>query len=157
MGIVIDDYCCGAENKAADSDVITIVERHFLAVSCLFALSPSYVLIRVLPGRCNTSSKKWYSSMLVRTHPNRFTNPSVQSIMEYNGGAMIAMVGKGCVAIASDRRFGIQAQTVDMNFKKIFRMTDRIYLGMTGLATDVQTLYEAMSINFGVESSDCFV
>ena len=56
---------------------------------------------------------------------------------------MVAMVGKGCVAIASDRRFGIQAQTVDMNFKKIFRMTDRIYLGMTGLATDVQTLYEA--------------
>lgn len=45
-----------------------------------------------------------------------------QSITEYNGAAMCAMVGKNCVAIASDTRLGIQAQTVATDFQKLFRM-----------------------------------
>ena len=33
--------------------------------------------------------------------------------MEYNGSAIVAMTGKNCVAIATDRRYGIrQLQTV---------------------------------------------
>jgi len=35
-----------------------------------------------------------------------------QSIMEYNGGSVVAMVGKNCVAIASDLRLGNQALNV---------------------------------------------
>lgn len=62
------------------------------------------------------------------------------SIMSYNGSAIIAMRGKNCVAIASDRRFGIQAQTVSMDCKKIFEMGPRLYLGLSGLHTDVQTV-----------------
>ncbi|KAI0032978.1 20S proteasome subunit beta 3 [Vararia minispora EC-137] len=64
------------------------------------------------------------------------------SIMEYNGGSVIAMVGKDCVAIASDLRLGNQALTVATNFEKIFPVTDRIYIGLPGLATDVTTLRE---------------
>ncbi|KDQ53836.1 hypothetical protein JAAARDRAFT_182602 [Jaapia argillacea MUCL 33604] len=64
------------------------------------------------------------------------------SIMEYNGGSVIAMVGKNCVAVASDLRLGNQALTVATNFEKVFPITDRIYLGMSGLATDVTTLRE---------------
>ena len=30
------------------------------------------------------------------------------SIFEYNGGAMVAMKGKNCIAIACDRRLGVQ-------------------------------------------------
>ncbi|KAF8583033.1 20S proteasome subunit beta 3 [Ramaria rubella] len=60
--------------------------------------------------------------------------------MEYNGGSVVAMVGKNCVAIASDLRLGNQALTVATNFDKIFPVTDRMYLGMSGLATDVSTL-----------------
>lgn len=63
-----------------------------------------------------------------------------QSILEYNGAAIIAMKGRDCVAIASDRRFGIQAQTVSTNFQKIFEMGPRLYIGLPGLATDVQTV-----------------
>eukprot|EP00794_Sanderia_malayensis_P004752 gene4752-5376_t len=63
------------------------------------------------------------------------------SIMSYNGGAIIAMKGKDCVAIASDMRYGIQAQTISFDFKKIFEMNDKLYLGLTGLATDVQTVF----------------
>lgn len=76
--------------------------------------------------------------------------------MDYNGGSVIAMVGKDCVAIASDLRLGNQALGVSSNFQKvrllravhfclhiccqIFPVTDRIYLGLPGLATDVITL-----------------
>ena len=60
--------------------------------------------------------------------------------MEYNGGAIVAMVGKNCVAIASDKRLGQQALTVSTEFPKIFRINDKIYLGLAGLATDVLTL-----------------
>ena len=60
--------------------------------------------------------------------------------MEYNGGAIVAMVGKDCIAIASDTRLGQQALTISTQFPKIFPVTDRLYLGLAGLATDVQTL-----------------
>lgn len=64
----------------------------------------------------------------------------LQSILAYNGAAVIAMKGKDCVAIASDRRYGIQAQTVAMDFQKMFEMGPRLYVGLPGLATDVQTV-----------------
>ena len=61
-------------------------------------------------------------------------------IMEYNGGAVIAMTGKNCVAIASDLRFGIQAQTLAMNLPKIHKINDRCLVGLAGLASDNQTM-----------------
>ncbi|KAI4518428.1 nucleophile aminohydrolase [Schizophyllum commune] len=64
------------------------------------------------------------------------------SIMEYNGGSVIAMVGKDCVAIASDLRLGNQAQGISTHFEKIFPVTDRTYVGLAGLASDVLTLRE---------------
>ena len=64
----------------------------------------------------------------------------LQSIMEYNGSAIVAMIGKECVAIAADRRLGIQGQTVSTDFQKVFPMNDRLYIGLPGLATDVLTV-----------------
>ena len=52
----------------------------------------------------------------------------------------MAMVGKDCVAIGSDLRLGVQAQTVSTNFQKIFSMNDRLYVGLPGLGTDVLTV-----------------
>ena len=63
-----------------------------------------------------------------------------QSIMEYNGAAIVAMVGKNCVAIAADRRLGVQAQTVSTTFQKIFQLNDTLFVGLPGLATDVHTV-----------------
>ena len=51
------------------------------------------------------------------------------------------MAGKNCVAIASDKRFGIQFSTVSMEFPKVFEMGPHLFLGLAGLATDVQTVY----------------
>ncbi|MCO5598524.1 hypothetical protein L7F22_052621 [Adiantum nelumboides] len=64
------------------------------------------------------------------------------SIMEYNGGSVVAMRGKNCVAIASDLRLGNQALTVACNFDKVFPITERVYIGLPGLASDLTTLRE---------------
>ncbi|XP_022954889.1 proteasome subunit beta type-3-A-like isoform X1 [Cucurbita moschata] len=66
------------------------------------------------------------------------------SIFEYNGSAVVAMVGKNCFAIASDRRFGVQLQTIATDFQKIYRIHDKLFLGLSGLGTDAQTLYQRL-------------
>ena len=58
----------------------------------------------------------------------------------YNGAALIGMCGKDCVAIACDTRLGVQLRTVDTNFNKIFKVNDRTLIGLSGLATDIQTV-----------------
>ncbi|EGV99311.1 Proteasome subunit beta type-3 [Cricetulus griseus] len=65
-------------------------------------------------------------------------------IMSYNGGAVMALKGKNCVAIAVDRRFGIQAQMVTTDFQKIFPIGDRLYIGLAVLATYVQTVAQRL-------------
>eukprot|EP00032_Breviata_anathema_P001274 JZ552236.1.p1 GENE.JZ552236.1~~JZ552236.1.p1 ORF type:complete len:214 (+),score=17.38 JZ552236.1:33-644(+) len=65
--------------------------------------------------------------------------------MDYNGGLVLAMAGKNCVAIAADRRLGVRSmQTVAMNFDRVFKMHDKIYVGLPGLATDTQTVHEKL-------------
>lgn len=64
--------------------------------------------------------------------------------MKYNGTALVAMAGKGCVAIASDTRFGIQQQTVATTLQKMFKMSEDYYVGMTGLISDMQTVHQKL-------------
>jgi hypothetical protein len=40
----------------------------------------------------------------------------------------------------SDKRLGANFQTVSCDFQKIFKMHDRLYVGINGLPTDVQTM-----------------
>ena len=64
----------------------------------------------------------------------------MSSIMQYNGAAVIAMAGRNCVGIASDRRYGLKNQTISCDMKKTFQVNDKTLCGLTGLATDMQTL-----------------
>ena len=48
------------------------------------------------------------------------------SILNMNGGAVVAMAGKDCVAIASDMRFGQQFQTIGMNCPKVHEISDKV-------------------------------
>jgi 20S proteasome subunit beta 3 len=50
------------------------------------------------------------------------------------------MAGKNCVGICSDLRLGQQAQTIALDFEKVFPVNDKLYVGLTGLASDVLTL-----------------
>jgi len=66
--------------------------------------------------------------------------------MEYNGSAVVAMTGKNCVAIAADRRYGVrQLQTMSCDFQKIFQINDKTFVGLAGLATDVQTMSQLLT------------
>jgi hypothetical protein len=40
-------------------------------------------------------------------------------ITEYNGGSVVAMVGKDCVAIASDLRLGTESLGIASNFQRV--------------------------------------
>eukprot|EP01031_Cornospumella_fuschlensis_P028264 gene28264-34130_t len=66
------------------------------------------------------------------------------SILQYNGGAVIAMAGKNCVGICSDLRLGAQFQTVAMDFEKVFQVNDKVFVGLAGLATDVLSLHQLL-------------
>lgn len=55
--------------------------------------------------------------------------------------APVAMAGKECVAIASDLRFGVQLQTLATDYKKVYKIHDQLFLGLSGLASDSETLY----------------
>ncbi|KAG8075166.1 hypothetical protein GUJ93_ZPchr0006g45219 [Zizania palustris] len=81
-----------------------------------------------------------------RLQPRLLREPAApaMSIFEYNGSAVVAMVGKNCFAIASDRRLGVQLQTIATDFKRVFKIHDKLYIGLSGLATDAQTLYQRL-------------
>ena len=61
-------------------------------------------------------------------------------IFEYNGAAIVAMAGKDCIAIGSDLRFGVQFQTLATDYKKVYKIHDKLYIGLAGLGTDAQTM-----------------
>lgn len=46
--------------------------------------------------------------------------------MEFNGGSVVAMIGKDCVAIASDLRLGAQAVGLSDKFDKVGNLSLRI-------------------------------
>lgn len=66
------------------------------------------------------------------------------SIMAYNGGCVIAMKGKDCVAIATDKRFGVQGKTMSSKFQRVFQFGPTLFLGLSGLATDTKTVFQRL-------------
>lgn len=71
----------------------------------------------------------------------------------YNGSAVVAMAGKNCVGIASDTRLGVnQFGTVSANFQKVFKMNNFTFVGLAGLATDVQTVYVSSALSSEVDA-----
>lgn len=49
-----------------------------------------------------------------------------------------------CDIVRSDTRLGVQAQTVAKDFKKVFEITEKVYVGLAGLATDVISLHQLL-------------
>jgi len=52
------------------------------------------------------------------------------------------MAGEQCFAIGSDLRFGVQFQTLATDYRKVYKIHDQLFLGLGGLGTDTQTLFE---------------
>uniref|UniRef100_A0A6B2G0N3 Proteasome subunit beta type-3 n=1 Tax=Myxobolus squamalis TaxID=59785 RepID=A0A6B2G0N3_MYXSQ len=72
------------------------------------------------------------------------------SASSYNGGSVMVMKGRESFAIASDLRFGSQFQTISCNMEKVFKFNDHLYLGLAGLTTDIQTVYQKMLMNYNL-------
>ncbi|XP_013789965.1 proteasome subunit beta type-3-like [Limulus polyphemus] len=72
------------------------------------------------------------------------------SILAYNGGVVIAMKGKDCVAIAADRRLGVRGQLICTSFDRIFEMGPKLYLGLPGLATDTATVAQRLKFRMNL-------
>ncbi|KAI5137599.1 20S proteasome subunit beta 3 [Nematocida ausubeli] len=66
------------------------------------------------------------------------------SIQEYYGGSSLAMVGKDAIVITADKRFGNNASTLHSNFTRLYKITDRIILSLTGFVPDCQVLYKTL-------------
>lgn len=64
--------------------------------------------------------------------------------MAYNGGCVLAMKGKDCVAIATDKRFGVQLKTMSTKSQKVFQFGPKLFLGLSGLATDIKTVSQRL-------------
>uniref|UniRef100_A0A453R8G6 Uncharacterized protein n=11 Tax=Aegilops tauschii subsp. strangulata TaxID=200361 RepID=A0A453R8G6_AEGTS len=64
----------------------------------------------------------------------------LQQIFEYNGSPVVEMVGKNCFAIASDYHLGVQLQTIATDFQRAFKIHGKLYISLSGLTTDAQTL-----------------
>lgn len=69
---------------------------------------------------------------------------NTMSIHEYNGGTLVGMVGKDCVGIACDRRFGKELLTITNDFQRVFKIQDNLIMGLGGLGTDIQTFSALM-------------
>ena len=63
---------------------------------------------------------------------------------------MVAMAGKNCVAIGTDTRLGQQLMTVDTSFQRVFKVNDLTMMGLSGLATDVQTFNAQMKFRLNM-------
>eukprot|EP01062_Namystynia_karyoxenos_P078519 TRINITY_DN80_c0_g1_i1.p2 TRINITY_DN80_c0_g1~~TRINITY_DN80_c0_g1_i1.p2 ORF type:complete len:240 (+),score=81.19 TRINITY_DN80_c0_g1_i1:103-720(+) len=61
-------------------------------------------------------------------------------IWNYSGGAVLAMTGKDCFSLATDRRIGAQEQTVARNNPKLHQVGETTFIGLAGLETDNQTI-----------------
>jgi 20S proteasome subunit beta 3 len=67
------------------------------------------------------------------------------SPMELNGGSCVAASGRGCVAVAVDKRFGKGNELVSDDARRVLKLHSRLLCAFTGFTTDVQTLMQDLS------------
>lgn len=64
----------------------------------------------------------------------------MSDVGSFYGGSILAMTGKNCVSIVSDYRLGNSSITVSKSFRRVFKITDRILLGLCHFLPDGQHL-----------------
>ncbi|KAL3200062.1 hypothetical protein MRX96_001271 [Rhipicephalus microplus] len=70
--------------------------------------------------------------------------------MSYNGGVVVTMKGKECVAIAADRHLGPRGHTIVLDFERILEMGPKLYCGLLGLATDTKTVAQRLKFRINL-------
>ena len=62
-----------------------------------------------------------------------------------NGGSILAMAGKECVAVAVDKRFGSGPQMVNIAPRHVWTPNSNVMVAFVGLEGDVQSLSQTAS------------
>jgi 20S proteasome subunit beta 3 len=62
-----------------------------------------------------------------------------------NGGSVLAMAGKDCVAVAVDKRFGSGPQMVNIAPRHVLTPHPQVMVAFTGLEGDIQSLSQDLS------------
>merc|ERR1712025_1434773 len=58
------------------------------------------------------------------------------------------MAGQNCVAIGSDARLGVQLQTLSNDYQKVHQISEKIFVGFSGLGSDAQTLSNKLHFQY---------
>mmetsp|Transcript_26203 Transcript_26203/g.75675 ORF Transcript_26203/g.75675 Transcript_26203/m.75675 type:complete len:348 (-) Transcript_26203:34-1077(-) len=75
-----------------------------------------------------------------------------QNPQTLNGGSVLAMAGKGCVAVAVDKRFGSGPQTIHpSNPRHVLAPNPSLLVAFTGLDGDVRSLSEELSVQMSAK------
>ena len=74
-----------------------------------------------------------------------------QNPQTLNGGSILAMAGKGCVAVAVDKRFGSGPQTIASNPRHVLAPNPSLLVAFTGLDGDVRSLSEELSVQISAK------
>jgi len=64
--------------------------------------------------------------------------------MNSQGGCILAMKGKNCVAIASDTGFHGERYIIGTNTPKVFKIHDKLFVGLSGLLSDVSSIKQIL-------------
>lgn len=72
--------------------------------------------------------------------------------MDFNGGTVVVMGGKECFAIASDFRFGIENFTQENKSPKIFKIHEKLFIGVVGLFGDISSLKQTIEYTNSIYS-----
>lgn len=88
------------------------------------------------------------ANLILNQIPSIITSVNAQQQQDpttLNGGSILAMTGKNCVAVAVDKRFGSGPQTVNISPRTVLIPHSRVLVGFTGLEGDVQSLASELS------------
>lgn len=87
------------------------------------------------------SSARWRCTVLVAALASAVTAQQRQDPLTMNGGSVLAMSGKECVAVAVDKRFGSGSSLIHIRQRPVLHLPDSTALvAFTGLEADVQSL-----------------
>ncbi|ELQ74741.1 20S proteasome, regulatory subunit beta type PSMB3/PUP3 [Trachipleistophora hominis] len=64
----------------------------------------------------------------------------MSDISTFYGGSVLALTGKHSAIIVSDKRLGNNSITVSTQHDRVYKMSDKVYVGMTLFVPDVQML-----------------
>lgn len=69
----------------------------------------------------------------------------MSDISKFYGGSVLALTGKDSAIIVSDKRLGNNSITVSMQHDRVYKMSDRVYVGMALFVSDIQMLVRKLS------------